>query len=43
MGERLPLTPEEFRALARRVVELAAGLLAELPGRGHSPRLLAPR
>ena len=32
MGERLPLTPEEFRALAHRVVELAAGLLAELPG-----------
>jgi len=31
MGERLPLTPEEFRALADRVVELAAGLLADLP------------
>jgi len=31
MGERLPLTPDEFRTLADRVVELAAGLLAELP------------
>jgi glutamate/tyrosine decarboxylase-like PLP-dependent enzyme len=31
MADRLPLTPEEFRALADRVVELAAGLLAELP------------
>ena len=31
MGERLPLTPEEFRALADRVVELAAGLLTDLP------------
>jgi len=31
MGERLPLTPGEFRALAHRVVELATGLLAELP------------
>ncbi|HEY1906570.1 MAG TPA: pyridoxal-dependent decarboxylase, partial [Myxococcaceae bacterium] len=31
MAERLPLTPDEFRALADRVVELAAGLLAELP------------
>jgi glutamate/tyrosine decarboxylase-like PLP-dependent enzyme len=31
MGERLPLTPEEFRALADRVVDLAAGLLADLP------------
>jgi aromatic-L-amino-acid/L-tryptophan decarboxylase len=31
MGERLPLTPGEFRALADRVVELAAGLLAGLP------------
>jgi aromatic-L-amino-acid/L-tryptophan decarboxylase len=32
MADRLPLTPDEFRALAHRVVELAAGLLAELPG-----------
>ena len=31
MGERLPLTLEEFRALADRVVELAARLLADLP------------
>jgi len=31
MADRLPLTPDEFRALADRVVELAAGLLAELP------------
>jgi aromatic-L-amino-acid/L-tryptophan decarboxylase len=31
MGERLPLTPEEFRALAERVVTLAAGLLGDLP------------
>ena len=31
MGERLPLTPEEFRALADRVVDLAARLLADLP------------
>ena len=31
MGERLPLTPEQFRALADRVVDLAAGLLSELP------------
>ncbi len=31
MTDRLPLTPDEFRALADRVVELAAGLLAELP------------
>ena len=31
MGERLPLTPEEFRALAERVVELATGLLTDLP------------
>jgi hypothetical protein len=29
--ERLPLTAEEFRALADRVVDLAAGLLAGLP------------
>jgi len=29
--ERLPLTPEEFRALADRVVDLAASLLAGLP------------
>lgn len=43
MGERLPLTPGEFRALAHRVVELATGLLAELPGPGHSPRPRAPR
>src|SRR5215472_13005096 len=31
MGERLPLTPAEFRALAERVVELATGLLTDLP------------
>ena len=31
MAERLPLTPEQFRALADRVVELAAGLLTDLP------------
>ena len=31
MGERLPLTAEEFRALADRVADLAAGLLAGLP------------
>jgi glutamate/tyrosine decarboxylase-like PLP-dependent enzyme len=31
MGDRLPLTPGEFRALADRVVEIAAGLLAGLP------------
>ncbi|HEY1334044.1 MAG TPA: pyridoxal-dependent decarboxylase [Myxococcaceae bacterium] len=30
MGGRLPLTPEEFRTLADRVVDLAAGLLAGL-------------
>jgi glutamate/tyrosine decarboxylase-like PLP-dependent enzyme len=29
--ERVPLTPEEFRALADRVVDLAASLLAGLP------------
>jgi hypothetical protein len=32
MADRLPLTPEEFRALARRVVELAADTLAGLSG-----------
>src|SRR5215813_4198300 len=31
MGDRLPLTPAEFRALADRVVEIAAGLLEGLP------------
>ena len=31
MADRLPLSPDEFRALADRVVQLAAGLLAELP------------
>jgi aromatic-L-amino-acid decarboxylase len=31
MADRLPLTPDEFRVLGARVVELAAGLLAELP------------
>ncbi|HZW89606.1 MAG TPA: pyridoxal-dependent decarboxylase, partial [Myxococcaceae bacterium] len=31
MADRLPLTPDEFRALADRVVELAAGLLETLP------------
>lgn len=32
MADRLPLTPDEFRALAQRVVELAADTLAALPG-----------
>src|SRR6516225_1713115 len=31
MGERLPLTAAEFRALAERVVDLATGLLTDLP------------
>src|SRR5512144_1277131 len=31
MADRLPLTTEEFRSLARRVVELAAATLAGLP------------
>jgi aromatic-L-amino-acid/L-tryptophan decarboxylase len=31
MADRLPLTPDEFRQLASRVVDLAARLLARLP------------
>ncbi|MGZ6071766.1 MAG: pyridoxal-dependent decarboxylase, partial [Myxococcaceae bacterium] len=31
MADRLPLTPDQFRALAGRVVELAADTLAGLP------------
>ena len=38
MGERLPLTPEEFRALADRVVDLAARLLADLPAARTFPQ-----
>jgi glutamate/tyrosine decarboxylase-like PLP-dependent enzyme len=38
MGERLPLTPEEFRALAERVVEIATGLLTDLPAARAFPQ-----
>ena len=31
MTDRLPLTPDQFRELANRVVDLAAGMLARLP------------
>lgn len=37
MADRLPLTPDEFRALAGRVVELAAEMLALLPGARSFP------
>src|SRR5262252_2109723 len=37
MPERLPLTPEEFRRLADRVIDLAAGTLARLPGERSFP------
>ena len=38
MPDRLPLTVEEFRALAHRVVELAARTLEGLPGERAFPR-----
>ena len=41
MADRLPLTPDEFRALAHRVVELAAETLAGLPSARAFPETSA--
>jgi aromatic-L-amino-acid decarboxylase len=42
MADRLPLTPDEFRQLANRVVDLAARMLARLPEERTFPATSGP-